>query len=141
MRRPVVAIGVGRGWVGTDNGARLGSRSQEGMFSEVELPLYVLGSPQSPGPAPGVFSRIDRLGEHALEALVPPPQRRQVHAEERAVPAVLICSPGHITLIDMKAQDVRVGMRMTVQEHHRIEERRGLVGKFVGRYGGKSTWW
>jgi len=24
-----------------------------------------------------------------------------------------------------------------VQEHHRIEEHRGLVGKVVGRYGGK----
>ncbi len=27
---------------------------------------------------------------------------------------------------------------MKVQEHHRIEERRGLVGKVVGCYGGKE---
>ena len=54
------------------------------------------------------------------------------------MPAVLICPPGRITLIAMKPQDVRVGMRVKVQEHHRIEERRGLVGKVVGRYGGKE---
>jgi hypothetical protein len=29
-------------------------------------------------------------------------------------------------------------MRVKVQEHHRIEERRGLVGKVVGCYGGEE---
>ena len=29
-------------------------------------------------------------------------------------------------------------MRVKVQEHHRIEQRRGLVGKVVGCYGGKE---
>jgi hypothetical protein len=29
-------------------------------------------------------------------------------------------------------------MRVKVQEHHGIEERRGLVGKVVGCYGGKE---
>jgi hypothetical protein len=38
----------------------------------------------------------------------------------------------------MKPQDARVGMRVKVQDHHRIEERRGLVGKVVGCYGGKE---
>jgi hypothetical protein len=41
-------------------------------------------------------------------------------------------------LVIMRAQDVRVGMRVKVQDHHRIEERRGLVGKVVGCYGGKE---
>jgi hypothetical protein len=27
-----------------------------------------------------------------------------------------------------------------VRQEHRIVERRGMVGKVVGRYGGKSTW-
>ena len=38
----------------------------------------------------------------------------------------------------MKPQDARVGMRVRVVDHHRIEERRGLVGKVVGRYGGEE---
>jgi hypothetical protein len=38
----------------------------------------------------------------------------------------------------MKPQDARVGTRVKVQEHHRIEQRRGLVGKVVGCYGGKE---
>ena len=38
----------------------------------------------------------------------------------------------------MKPQDVRVGMRVKVQERHRVEERRGLVGKVVGCYGEKE---
>jgi len=38
----------------------------------------------------------------------------------------------------MKPQDARVGMRVKVRDHHRIEERRGLLGKVVGRYGGKE---
>jgi hypothetical protein len=29
-------------------------------------------------------------------------------------------------------------MRVKVREHHRIEERRGLLGKVVGRYGRKE---
>jgi hypothetical protein len=38
----------------------------------------------------------------------------------------------------MKPQYARVGMRVRVADHHRIEERRGLVGKVVGRYGGEE---
>jgi hypothetical protein len=38
----------------------------------------------------------------------------------------------------MKLQDVRVGMQVSVTDHHRIAERRGLVGKVVGRYGGEE---
>jgi hypothetical protein len=38
----------------------------------------------------------------------------------------------------MKPQDVRVGMQVRVTGHHRIAERRGLVGKAVGRYGGEE---
>ena len=38
----------------------------------------------------------------------------------------------------MKPQDVRVGMRVRVTDHHRIAERRGLIGKVVGRYGGEE---
>jgi hypothetical protein len=38
----------------------------------------------------------------------------------------------------MKHQDVRVGMQVSVTGHHRIAERRGLVGKVVGRYGGEE---
>ena len=38
----------------------------------------------------------------------------------------------------MKPQDVRVGMQVSVTDHHRIAERRGLVGKVVGRYGGEE---
>jgi hypothetical protein len=38
----------------------------------------------------------------------------------------------------MKLQDVRVGMHVSVSDHHRIAERRGLLGKVVGRYGGEE---
>ena len=38
----------------------------------------------------------------------------------------------------MKPQDVRVGMRVRVSDRHRIAERRGLLGKAVGRYGGEE---
>ena len=38
----------------------------------------------------------------------------------------------------MKQQDVRVGMRVRVSDRHRIAERRGLLGKVVGRYGGEE---
>jgi hypothetical protein len=35
-------------------------------------------------------------------------------------------------------EDIRVGMRVRVADHHRIAERRGLLGKVVGRYGGEE---
>ena len=38
----------------------------------------------------------------------------------------------------MKQQDVRVGMQVRVSDHYRIVERRGLLGKVVGRYGGEE---
>ena len=38
----------------------------------------------------------------------------------------------------MKQKDVRVGMQVRVSDHHRIVERRGLLGKVVGRYGGEE---
>jgi hypothetical protein len=41
-------------------------------------------------------------------------------------------------LVVMKPQDARVGMRVKVADQHRIEERRGLVGKVVGCYGGEE---
>jgi hypothetical protein len=33
-----------------------------------------------------------------------------------------------------------VGTKVRVRQEHRILERRGMIGKVVGRYGGKSTW-
>jgi hypothetical protein len=33
---------------------------------------------------------------------------------------------------------VRAGMRVKVRDHHRIEQRRGLLGKVVGTYGGEE---
>jgi hypothetical protein len=38
----------------------------------------------------------------------------------------------------MEVRDVRVGMRVRVTDRHRIAERRGLIGKVVGRYGGED---
>lgn len=38
----------------------------------------------------------------------------------------------------MKSLDARVGMRVRVQYHHRIEQRRGLIGEVVGCYGGEE---
>src|SRR3712207_8906360 len=38
----------------------------------------------------------------------------------------------------MKPQDARLGIRVKVADHHRIEQRRGLVGKVVGCYGGEE---
>jgi hypothetical protein len=35
----------------------------------------------------------------------------------------------------MTPEQARTGMRVRVMEHHRVEERRGLVGKVVARYG------
>jgi hypothetical protein len=33
---------------------------------------------------------------------------------------------------------VRTGARVRVMEHHRVEERRGLMGKVLARYGGEE---
>jgi hypothetical protein len=38
----------------------------------------------------------------------------------------------------MTPEHARPGMRVRVTEHHRIAERRGLVGKVVARYGGED---
>jgi len=36
----------------------------------------------------------------------------------------------------MTPEQARPGMRVRVMEHHRVEERRGLIGTVVARYGG-----
>jgi hypothetical protein len=38
----------------------------------------------------------------------------------------------------MTPEKARRGIRVRVMEHHRIEERRGLVGTVVARYGGEE---
>ena len=38
----------------------------------------------------------------------------------------------------MTAEHARPGMRVRVMEHHRVAERRGLMGKVVARYGGED---
>jgi hypothetical protein len=38
----------------------------------------------------------------------------------------------------LKEKAVRAGMRVKVRDHHRIEQRRGLLGKVVGTYGGEE---
>jgi hypothetical protein len=38
----------------------------------------------------------------------------------------------------MTPEQARAGMRVRVMEHHRVEERRGLVGKVVACYGGED---
>jgi hypothetical protein len=38
----------------------------------------------------------------------------------------------------MTAEQARRGMRVRVMEHHRVEERRGLMGTVVARYGGED---
>ena len=38
----------------------------------------------------------------------------------------------------MTPEQARRGMRVRVMEHHRVEERRGLVGTVVARYGGEK---
>ena len=38
----------------------------------------------------------------------------------------------------MRPEEVRIGARVRVLGSHRIVERRGRVGKVVGRYGGES---
>jgi hypothetical protein len=35
----------------------------------------------------------------------------------------------------MTPEQARPGMRVRVMEHHRVEERRGLIGTVVARYG------
>jgi hypothetical protein len=38
----------------------------------------------------------------------------------------------------MTPEQARRGMRVRVMEHHRVQERRGLMGKVVARYGGED---
>jgi hypothetical protein len=38
----------------------------------------------------------------------------------------------------MTPEQARTGMRVRVMEHHRVQERRGLMGTVVARYGGKD---
>jgi hypothetical protein len=38
----------------------------------------------------------------------------------------------------MKSEEVRIGVTVRVCEHHRIAERRGMVGRIVERYGGEE---
>jgi hypothetical protein len=38
----------------------------------------------------------------------------------------------------MTSEQARPGMRVGVMEHHRVAERRGLMGKVVARYGGEE---
>ena len=38
----------------------------------------------------------------------------------------------------MTPEQTRRGMRVRVMEHHRVAERRGLIGKVVARYGGEE---
>lgn len=38
----------------------------------------------------------------------------------------------------MSPEEARIGMQVRVRQHHRILERRGMVGRVVGRYGGEE---
>ena len=38
----------------------------------------------------------------------------------------------------MTPEQARPGRRVRVMEHHRVQERRGLMGKVVARYGGED---
>ena len=38
----------------------------------------------------------------------------------------------------MRAEEALVGTKVRVRQEHRILERRGMVGKVVGRYGGEE---
>jgi len=38
----------------------------------------------------------------------------------------------------MTPEQARTGTRVRVMEHHRLEERRGLMGTVVARYGGEE---
>jgi hypothetical protein len=39
----------------------------------------------------------------------------------------------------MTPEQARTGTRFRVMEHYRVQERRGLVGTVVARYGGDTT--
>ena len=39
----------------------------------------------------------------------------------------------------MTPEQASPGRQVRVMEHHRVEERRGLVGKVVARYGGEES--
>jgi hypothetical protein len=38
----------------------------------------------------------------------------------------------------VRPEEARVGMKVRVGQFHRIAERRGMVGRIVGRYGGEE---
>jgi hypothetical protein len=38
----------------------------------------------------------------------------------------------------MRPEEARIGTKVRVCEHHRISERRGMVGRIVSRYGGEE---
>ena len=38
----------------------------------------------------------------------------------------------------VRPEEARIGMKVRVGESHRIAERRGMVGRVVGRYGGEE---
>ncbi len=38
----------------------------------------------------------------------------------------------------MVSEEVRVGTRVRVRRDHKIESRRGAIGRIVGRYGGRD---
>ena len=38
----------------------------------------------------------------------------------------------------MRPEEARVGMKVRVCKHHRISERRGMVGRIMSRYGGEE---
>ncbi len=38
----------------------------------------------------------------------------------------------------MRSEEARVGTKVRVCEHHRISERRGMVGRIASRYGGEQ---
>ena len=40
--------------------------------------------------------------------------------------------------MNLEEEVLRAGMRVKVRDNHRIEKRRGLVGKVVGTYGGEE---
>jgi hypothetical protein len=42
---------------------------------------------------------------------------------------------GWARICSMTPEQARPGMRVRVMEHHRVEERRGLIGTVVARYG------
>jgi len=38
----------------------------------------------------------------------------------------------------VRSDEARIGMKVRVGELHRITERRGMIGRIVGRYGGEE---